>query len=98
LDARVPVFLLQPLVENSLKHGVSDDGGSFVALKATRANGVLCLVLEDDGARGADRDAREGVGLSNTRARLAQLYGGRASIDLSRRDGAGTRVEIRIPL
>jgi len=102
LDVRVPVFLLQPLVENALKHGVSDDGSSFVALAARRTGGMLRLVLEDDGGgpRGSERGAREGVGLSNTRARLEQLYGGRASIHLSPRDGGGhgTQVEIRIPL
>src|SRR5437764_992570 len=98
MDVRVPVFLLQPLVENSLQHGVSDDGTSFVALDARRAEGMLRLVLEDEGGRAAGRGAREGVGLSNTRARLAQLYGGRASIALSPRDVRGTHVEIRIPL
>jgi len=98
MDVRVPVFLLQPLVENSLQHGVSDEGTSFVALDARRADGMLRLVLEDDGGRAAERGAREGVGLSNTRARLAQLYGGRASIALSPRDVRGTHVEIRIPL
>jgi two-component system LytT family sensor kinase len=98
MDVRVPVFLLQPLVENSLKHGVSDDGTSFVALDARRTDGVLRLVVEDDGGRAAGPGAKEGVGLSNTRARLAQLYGGRASIELSPRDVRGTHVEIRIPL
>jgi two-component system, LytTR family, sensor kinase len=98
LDVRVPVFLLQPLVENSLQHGVSDDGTSFVALDARRVDGVLRLVLEDDGGRAAELVARQGVGLSNTRARLAQLYGGRASIELSPRDIRGTQVEILIPL
>jgi two-component system, LytTR family, sensor kinase len=98
LDVRVPVFLLQPLVENSLQHGVSDDGTSFVALDARRVDGVLRLVLEDDGGRAAELGARQGVGLSNTRARLAQLYGGRASIELSPRDIRGTQVEILIPL
>ena len=99
MDVRVPVFLLQPLVENALRHGVSDDGTSFVTLDARRVDGMLRLVLEDDGSHAAERPAREGVGLGNTRARLAQLYGGRASIDLTPRDGGehGTRVEIRIP-
>jgi two-component system, LytTR family, sensor kinase len=98
MDVRVPVFLLQPLVENSLQHGVSDDGTSFVTLGARRSDGVLRLVLEDDGGRAAELGARKGVGLSNTRARLAQLYGGRASIELSPRDVRGTHVEILIPL
>ncbi|HEY8063074.1 MAG TPA: histidine kinase [Gemmatimonadales bacterium] len=98
IDAEVPVFLLQPLVENSLQHGVSDDGNSFVALDARRADGMLWLVLEDDGARGVERGAKEGIGLGNTRARLQQLYGGRATIELSPRKGRGTRVEIRIPM
>lgn len=98
MDIPVPVFLLQPLVENSLQHGVSDDGGSVIALDVGRDNGVLRLVLVDDGAQGAEPGAREGVGLTNTRARLEQLYGGRASIGLSPREGHGTQVEIRIPL
>jgi two-component system, LytTR family, sensor kinase len=98
MDVRVPVFLLQPLVENSLQHGVSDDGTSFVTLGARRSDGVLRLVLEDDGGRAAELGARKGVGLSNTRARLAQLYGGRASIELSPRDVRGTHVEILIPV
>ena len=97
LDTRVPVFLLQPLVENSLRHGVSDDGSTDVVLEASRVDGALKIVLEDDGA-GIPAGAREGVGLTNTRARLAQLYGARASVVLSPRDGHGTRVEIRIPL
>ena len=101
MEARVPVFLLQPLVENSLQHGVSDDGGSVIAIDVTRAQGVLQLVIEDDGAGIAGERVREGIGLRNTRERLEQLYGGRASVTLARRATGGqpgTRVEIRIPL
>ena len=101
LDVRVPVFLLQPLVENSLVHGVSDDGGTAVSLTARQEGGTLRLVLEDDGAGVDSGGVREGIGISNTRARLEQLYGARAAVTLATRepDGArGTRVAIVIPL
>ncbi len=98
LDTRVPVFLLQPLVENSLKYGVADDGSTEVMVDAGRVDGSVRILVEDGGERGTGNGEREGVGLGNTRARLEQLYGARASIVLSPRDGRGMRVEVRIPL
>jgi two-component sensor histidine kinase len=98
MDVRVPVFLLQPLVENSLQHGVADDGSSFVAIDATERDGTLLLLLTDDGVRAASPGAKVGVGLGNTRSRLEHLYGGRASIEVVPRRGHGTQVDIRIPL
>jgi hypothetical protein len=98
MDVRVPVFLLQPLVENSLQHGVADDGSSFVAIDATQRDGTLHLLLTDDGARPASSAAKLGVGLGNTRSRLEHLYGEHASIDIVPRPGNGTQVDIRIPL
>ncbi len=102
LDASVPVFLLQPLVENAIEHGTSEDKRTTIAVRATRDASMLHVTLEDDGPgvlTGAS--PREGIGLRNTRARLYHLYGTQATVTLgpAQRDAAcpGTRVEIRIP-
>lgn len=104
LDARVPVFLLQPLLENAIEHRKADDRCTTIALSAGRDRGVLHITLADDGpgvAGGTGTTVREGIGLSNTRARLHHLYGSRATVELGaahmRGAAPGTRVEIRIP-
>ncbi|MGH7620214.1 MAG: sensor histidine kinase [Gemmatimonadaceae bacterium] len=106
-NAKVPVLLLQPLVENAIEHGWPEkDAATSIALRATRANGVLRLTVEDNGpGTGSAGQLREGIGLSNTRERLRRLYGDRAALRLAganddgaNHDGAtGTRVEITIP-
>jgi len=102
LDARCPVFLLQPLLENAMEHGKTDDNRATIALSARRDGDALRLTLEDDGP-GVRDDAlpRGGIGLRNTRARLHHLYGAAASVHLQPASGTadsrGTRVEIRIP-
>jgi two-component system LytT family sensor kinase len=103
LDARVPVFFLQPLLENAIEHGKSDDRPTTIALRATRDGEALHLCLEDDGpGLGNGTSIREGIGLRNTRARLHQLYGAQARVELRSRSTsgtvAGTRVDIRLPL
>lgn len=102
LDARVPVFLLQPLLENAIEHGRSDDRHTSVVLSAAREREVLHLTLEDDGPGVAGGgQLREGVGLRNTRARLHHLHGSGATVSLgaAHRETAspGARVEIRLP-
>jgi len=98
LDAAVPSFILQPLVENAVRHGISPRAsGGTVRLRASRGNGQLSLVVEDDGVglpRG-NSTPREGVGLSNTRARLRQLYGEESSISL---DDAAPGLCVRLAL
>jgi sensor histidine kinase YesM len=102
-DARVPVLLLQPLVENAIEHGWPEkDATTSISLRAERSDGVLCLSVEDNGPGAGDAGQfREGIGLSNTRERLRRLYGDRAAMRLGavRDNGAatGTRVEITIP-
>jgi hypothetical protein len=99
---RVPRLLLQPLVENAVQHGVgSRPEGGLVAIRARLSAGALALTVEDDGA-GAEAgrtagDPSGGVGLSNTRARLDVLYGGRATMALGPRAGGGTATTITIP-
>jgi two-component system, LytTR family, sensor kinase len=102
LDARFPVFLLQPLLENVIEHGKTDDNHTTIALSARRKDDELRLTLEDDGPGMKDGAmTREGIGLRNTRARLRHLYGTAASVQLRQASGVidprGTCVEIRIP-
>jgi two-component system, LytTR family, sensor kinase len=98
LDAHVPALLLQPLVENAIVHGIAPRSGpGRVQIKA-RADGTsLRLEVSDDGI-GFPVDCQEGVGIANTRARLAQLYGGHQSFDVQRRSGTGTVVRVVLPL
>ncbi len=101
LDARVPNLLLQPLVENAIKHGISArPGAGHIELTARRENGMLLLSVRDDGI-GLPPDwltcGQSGVGLTNTRARLAQLYGARHTFSLTNIAGGGLEVAITIP-
>ena len=102
-EARVPVLLLQPLVENAIEHGWPEkDATTTIALHAAKTNGVLRLSVEDNGPGTVNSgQLREGIGLSNTRERLRRLYGDRAAMQLGAArpndTPAGTRVEITIP-
>jgi two-component system LytT family sensor kinase len=101
LDALVPNMILQPLVENSIRHGVSRRAASgVVGVRAQRDNGSLRISIYDDGPgliRDDGAETVEGVGLSNTRARLEQLYGERQSFTLSEREGGGVEAVLVIP-
>ncbi len=101
MEARVPNLILQPLVENAIRHGIARSASAGrIEIAAHRRNGALLLEVADDGPglpRGTDRPAREGVGLSNTRARLAQLYGGTSELLLANRREGGLRVSLTIP-
>lgn len=96
----VPPLLLQPLVENAIRHGISArSSAGRLEVAATRRDGRLHLVVEDDGP-GMDASSPSpgtGVGLANTRERLAQLYGDDQSMTLERPAGGGTRVCLDIP-
>lgn len=99
LDARVPNLVLQPLVENAVRHGIaSRSGPGLVEISARRAGDRLRLEVRDNGsglpAAGA---LREGVGLGNTRARLQQLYGADHRLEMRNVEGGGLRVTLEIP-
>jgi two-component system LytT family sensor kinase len=100
-EVTVPTFLLQPLVENALRHGAAPRAGTcHVQIGACTEAGRLRLWVSDDGVglpRGFDIGRHAGTGLSNTRSRLAQLYGAAASFDVRTGDAAGTIVEIAFP-
>jgi two-component system LytT family sensor kinase len=102
LGARVPVMLIQPLVENSLLHAVLPrDACGTVEVRAWRDGGTLCIQVSDDGDGGArDRDTAAsgaGIGLANMRARLKYLYGPDYKLELLSRNGGGTTASVRLP-
>jgi two-component system, LytTR family, sensor kinase len=100
-DVTVPTFLLQPLVENAIRHGASPRAGAcHVHIGASAQAGRLRIWVTDDGVglpRGFDLERDAGTGLSNTRSRLAQLYGTAATFEVRAGDAAGTVVEMALP-
>jgi two-component system LytT family sensor kinase len=97
LRACVPPLVLQPLVENSLKHGIGPDNGrGEITLRARRKRGRLRLEVEDNGV-GVDPGHRRGVGLSNTHARLQQLYPGESRFELRAAEKGGTLAILELP-
>jgi sensor histidine kinase YesM len=97
LDAAVPNLILQPLVENAVKHGVARRlEPSRVRIAAHRSNSSLLLEVSDDGP-GVSTAQGERVGLANTRARLDQLFGADHRFVLDRAPSGGMRVELSIP-
>ena len=98
LNASVPNLILQPLVENALRHGILPKSGAGTLHVATRREGDnLHLLLEDDGLGLPENDMREGIGLGNTRERLKMLFGKAGRLDLTRIATGGTRIELRFP-
>ncbi len=108
LEALVPPFIMQPLVENAVKHGLSDvKGAGRLVLRAGREGGTLRLSVADNGpglptngsASTAPESAllEEGVGLRNTRARLRGLYSEAGRLTLENAEAGGLRAQITLP-
>ena len=99
LRARVPNLILQPLVENAIRHGIEPRARpGRIELRAQRQNGTLALEVKDNGTGLPEGKAiDEGVGLSNTRARLRGLYGEAHQFDLVPVEGGGLLVQVTIP-
>ncbi len=99
LDASVPNMILQPLVENAIKHGIGPrSSGGTIEISAARKNGKLELAVIDDGRGLSDANARdEGVGLSNTRRRLKHLYGDEQRFAITNGETEGVAVRLAIP-
>jgi two-component system LytT family sensor kinase len=95
--ALVPALFLQPLVENCVKHGLSGQPDGEIVIRATREAGRLVLSVSDNGCGLARTPLREGVGLSNTRHRLQQLYPGNHSFSVRGKTGLGAEVVADIP-
>lgn len=112
VDLLVPSFLLQPIVENALKHGLAPGHpDQLITVRLARAGSSLEIVVEDNG-KGLDGLLTTsgrflatvpsvdglGIGLTNTRSRLAMLYGDRYAFRMSNQAGGGCRVDIRLPV
>src|SRR5271167_2090426 len=102
LDAFVPSMLLQPMVENALKHGLAAKlGGGEITIRTSIRDARLILEIEDNGV-GIPKERMgqvfgDGIGISNVHERLRVLYGGDFRMDISSREGEGTRIRIEIP-
>jgi two-component system LytT family sensor kinase len=98
-DALVPEFVLQPLVENALRHGIAkrSDAG-VLEISARRDGASLMLTVSDDGAGLTDSpESKTGVGLANVRERLRTLYGDTARLDVAPRAGGGAVATVVFP-
>lgn len=97
LRARVPSLILQPIVENAVKHGIAKrvEGGT-IAIRASRMNGTLTLRVENDGPGFTAEWERKGIGLRNVRERLASLYGAAGELVVGNKE-RGAMVAVVIP-
>jgi two-component system, LytTR family, sensor kinase len=97
LDAMVPHLILQPLVENAIRHGVEAKAAAGrVRVEAARDDGMLTLSVGDDGP-GPAANGRRGIGLANTRERLRHLYGDRHRFELSGGADGGALATVAVP-
>jgi two-component system LytT family sensor kinase len=96
LDARLPSLLLQPLIENAMRHGMGDGRGCTVRVHIAGKNGRLFIEVEDSGETFSG-SFTEGIGLSNTRLRLEAIYQHDYEFHLKSSSTGGARVEISIP-
>ena len=102
LDVVVPTMILQPLVENSIKHGLAPkiEGGS-ITLRSRVHDGLVVIEVADDGVGmlpGGAEPAGSGIGMANVKERLAVLYGDAAKMEIDSQRGKGTLVRITIPV
>jgi LytS/YehU family sensor histidine kinase len=100
LDVLVPTLILQPLVENAIRHGLEPQvRGGCLSVEAQADGDTLWLRIRDNGigfAKGYSR--RDGVGLANTRSRLDRLYGEQAALTIRENPGGGALVDVYLPL
>jgi two-component system, LytTR family, sensor kinase len=100
LDVPVPSMVLQPIVENAIRHGIEriEDGGKL-EIRVGTANGKLQMIVSNDGSP-VEEDGRPGgtgVGLQNTRDRLRQFYGSSQRLEIAGRHGGGVQVTLELP-
>ena len=101
-DVVVPSMILQPLVENSIKHGLSRKVGvGTITLRSLRENSRVMIEVEDDGMgfllERLEQPMASGIGLANVRERLRVIYGATYQLTLTSEPGKGTRARIEIP-
>jgi sensor histidine kinase YesM len=101
LDARVPNLILQPIVENAIRHGIAEqESNGRIEIRASRRNGWLQLQVRDNGSgipTSSPDQFKQGIGLKNTKARLEQHFGAEHRFELVNSDSGGLEVLIAIP-
>ena len=96
-ESAIPFMLLQPLIENSIRHGMGSSRTSLALdIAVTRTGGKTVVTVDDDGV-GLGPTATRGIGLRNVASRLEYMYGDRATFDIAARPTGGTRVVVRFP-
>jgi len=98
--AQVPSLILQPMVENAVKHGIAKRAqGGFIRIGASRMNGMLTLSVRNDGpSLSADWEATaSGIGIANVRTRLKSLYGEEFTLSLRNQDAGGVEALVSLP-
>jgi LytS/YehU family sensor histidine kinase len=103
LDVRVPNLLLQPIVENAVRHGISKSSKSgLIQIKSERQGDRVILTVRDNGpglkSNGHSQSSNFGIGLSTTRTRLQFLYGGDHSLALNNLAAGGLEVRMNVPM
>ncbi len=97
-QALVPQLILQPLVENSIRHALDPASEALkIAVRAKRDDKALLLEVSDNGPGIHQDKLGNGIGISNTKQRLHQLYGAAQTMTLANAAGGGLQVNIRIP-
>jgi two-component system, LytTR family, sensor kinase len=99
LTAQVPLLILQPMVENAIKHGIAKrDQGGAVRILASRSNGMLTLSVYNDGPglSATPEKTHSGIGISNMRTRLQSLYGDAFELNMHNQD-RGVEVSVSMP-
>ena len=96
---RIPVMLLQTVVENAIKHGIAElPAGGVLRIRGELRDGTLMLEVENPRPVAAAREVSEGIGLRNAAERLRLLFGDRASLDVDLSQPALATTRIRIPV
>ena len=96
----MPQLILQPIAENAIRHGIGRSStAGRILISASRINGTVELRVQDDGPGllPSDSSEEEGIGLANTRARLQQLYGQDARLEIENCERGGVVVTMNIP-
>src|SRR5262249_17302211 len=98
MEHSVPVLILQPLVENAVRHGIAQNAGpGEISIQSEKRDGMLQLRIRDTGPGIVNRKIQEGIGLINTKRRLQQTYGNDFRFEMQNEEFGGLLVSLEIP-